>query len=246
MKYLLFLPALLFAVLLSSCSNDQLEVEVAPLERDLLITWIALERGDSTIAENYHQTAQEKWSKLRQKFRLGLLTEAEKRSVAMVTLWTHNLDHAFTQNQPDYALVNILHLQNQLKTLRPRYGIIHPADQLYEFNYSWDQIRETCEDQMMCLLEWNEFEAIYEKADSQWRSFQKTRPTHNDQVFPGLGSNSTSAEQSALALTQALDDFGQLLENANHTILTEPAKVVKSAFLDYLAVIVVYPSAELQ
>jgi hypothetical protein len=231
--------------MLSSCTDDQL-VEVAPLEHDLLITWIALERGDSVTAGSYHETAQVKWGKLRQKFRLALLTDAEKRSVGMVNLWINNLDLAFTQNQPKNALVNILHLQNQLKTLRPRYGIVHPADQLYEFNYSWNQIRETCEDQMMCLLEWKEFEAIYEQADGQWKSYQRTRPLHNDLVFPGLGNNSTSAEHSALALTQALDGFGQELEKANHTILTAPAQAVKSAFLDYMAVIVGYPGAELQ
>ncbi|WP_020570878.1 hypothetical protein [Neolewinella persica] len=243
MKCLYLLPALVLALMLSSCTNDQL-VEVAPLERDLLITWIALERGDSTIASSYHQSAQAKWGKLRQKFRLALLTEAEKRSVSLVNLWTNNLNIAFTNNQPQNALVNIQHLQNQLKTLRPRYGIVHPADHLYEFIYSWDQVGETCADQMMCLLEWKEFEALYEQADSQWRSFQKTRPLHHDLVFPGIGNNSTSAEHSALALTQALENFGQLLDEADHTILLAPSEAVKSAFLDYVAVIVAYPGAE--
>ncbi|MFK8164015.1 MAG: hypothetical protein AB8H12_16340 [Lewinella sp.] len=244
MKHLYLLPAILFATILSSCTNDQL-VEVAPLERDLLIVWIALERGDEANARNYHQAAQVKWGKLRQKFRMAPLTEAEKRSVAMVNLWTNNLELSFRHDQPKNALVNILHLQHQLKTLRPRYGIVHPADQLYEFNYLWDQIRETCEDQMMCLLEWKEFEGIYERAEDQWRAYQKTRPLHNDLVFPGLTNNSASAEYNALALTQALEAFGQQLGSANHTILTEPAGVVKAAFLDYVAVIVAYPAEDL-
>lgn len=244
MKYLYLLPALLLIGILSSCTNDQI-VEMAPLEHDLLITWVALERGDSAIAHTYNEAAQVKWGKLRQKFRLGLLTEAEKRSVGMVNLWMNNLDLAFNYDQPEKGLVTILHLQNQLKTLRPRYGIVHPADQLYEFNYSLGRIRETYQDQMLCLLEWKEFVGIYEQADKQWRDYQRTRPAHADLVFPGLGSNSTTAEYGALALTQALDKFGEQLDNADPTVLPAPGEVVRSAFLDYMAVVVAYPGAEL-
>lgn len=244
MKFLYLLPALLLLGFLSSCTDDQI-VEMAPLERDLLITWVALERGDSAIAHTYNTTAQEKWRKLRQKFRLGLLTEAEKRSVGMVNLWMNNLDLAFSYDQPQKGLLTIQHLQNQLKTLRPRYGIVHPADQLYEFNYSLGRIRETYQDQMLCLLEWKEFVEIYEQAHKQWRDYQRTRPAHADLVFPGLGNRSTTAEYGALALTEALDEFGEELDNADPTLLLIPGDKVRSAFLDYMAVVIAYPGVEL-
>lgn len=244
MKYLYLFPTLLLAILFSACTNDQL-VEIAPLEHDLLITWIALERGDPAIARRHQQTASVKWERLLQKYRVGLLTEAEKRSVGMVNLWMNNLDVALSHDQPQTALVTILHLQHQLKTLRPRYGIAHPADQLYEFNFTWGQVRETYQDQMMCLLEWKEFVGLYEQSNKYWQNYQRTQSAHADLVFPGLGNNSTTTEYSALALTQALNNFGQHLEQADHTILAEPGEAVRSAFLDYVAVVVAYPGREL-
>lgn len=244
MKSLYLFPTLLLALVFAACTNDQL-VEIAPLEHDLLITWIALERGDSAIARRHQLAASVKWERLLQKYRTGLLTEAEKRSVGMVNLWINNLDVALTHDQSQTALVTILHLQNQLKTLRPRYGITHPADLLYEFNYDWGRVRETYQDQMMCLLEWKEFVGIYEQASVHWQNFQRAQPAHADLVFPGLGTNSTTTEYSALALTQALNNFGQYLEQADHTIMAGPGEEVRSAFLEYVAVVVAYPGREL-
>ncbi len=235
---------LLLTLLIYSCTEDQL-VEVAPLEHDLLITWIALEKGDSSIVDMYEESAQVKWRRLRQKFRTALLTEEEKQTVGMVNLWMDNLDRAVINDQPEKALVTVLHLQNQLKTLRPRFGIIHPADQLYSFNYSWDRIRETSHDQMMCLLEWKEFVEIYQQAKQQWQDYQKTHPNHSDLVFPGHGNNSAAAESGTLALTRALEDFGQLLEKADHTIMAAPSERVKTTFIDYLAIITNYPEFNL-
>ncbi len=47
-----------------------------------------------------------------------------------------------------------------------------------------------------------------------------------------------------MAFTQALDELGQQLEHADPTVLVEPGDVVRSAFLDYMAVVVAYPSLQ--
>lgn len=232
---LFVLPLLLF-----TCTQDEI-AQVGPLEHDLIITWLALEKGDTAITQTYNDRSQKEWLRLRAKFNANLLTGAEKQSVFRVSLWLNNLNSAIEYGQRGKALQSITLLQNELKVLRPRFGIIHPADQLYEFNASWGRVQETCNDQMMCLLEWKEFEELYEQSLDYWKGYQRSHPNYSDAIFPGHGNNSAAAEAAAVALDQALNDFGKLLPASDHTITAGPAADIKAMFLDYLAVIVAYP-----
>lgn len=234
------LTALLLSLVVLSCTPDH-AAEVGPLEHNLIITWLSLEKGDTNVTTTYNGLAQQDWQQLRTKLPGVLLTDAEKQSVARVSLWMFNLQNAVRYQQQGKALQSLDLLQNELKVLRPRYGIIHPADQLYAFHLSWKRVEETCNDQMMCLLEWKDFEELYEQSLQIWQTYQRSHPNYSDEVFPGHGNNSAAAEAATVALNQALVEFGTLMEASDHTLTTGTAQEIRLLFLDYLAVIVGYP-----
>ena len=60
------------------------------------------------------------------------------------------------------------HLENarfEWNDLRHRYDMTYLIDYAYEFQMSWDIVRETVSDPVLCWLEWQEFEAQVEDAE---------------------------------------------------------------------------------
>lgn len=244
MKLLYRLGPAVFLLALFSCTTDQL-VKADNLERELLITWVALERNDFAVAKSFNQSTQQSWAASREQYKDVPLTASQQRSVTLIHKWMDNLDFCVRYGQRDNALISIQLIQHEIRTVRPRSGQPHPADLLYSFYLDWQEVREVSHDQMMCLLDWNEFEGLYELADKEWHTYQNAQGQHSDGLtFPGLGSNSLQAEQGAVALSKSLDEFAESLREGNHTLTRAPGDKVHRLFIDYLAVILEYPGIE--
>ena len=81
-------------------------------------------------------------------------SSALRQSADRVNLWMLNLRNAVKYDQPTRAMMAINLMQNELRVLRPRFGMNHPADHLYDFYYQWQDVVAASNDPMMCLLEW--------------------------------------------------------------------------------------------
>ncbi|MEM9259784.1 MAG: hypothetical protein AAGA62_09070, partial [Bacteroidota bacterium] len=147
MGLLLLCGLFLSLLLLNRCSADQLEA-ADTLERQVLITWIALERGDMPLATQYSENVHHNWRRLRKTYGQLTLTQDEKRFLHLLDLWTHKLLTAIKYEQRDNALVAISLIQDELQRTRPRYGLHHPADGLYAFFHTWEDITEASNDPM--------------------------------------------------------------------------------------------------
>jgi len=150
-RILLLMVLVVFA---THCSNDQV-IEMENLERDLLLTWIALEREDASQVETYNSATQQDWLLLSRQYGNAPMKPALRQSAARVNLWMLNLRNAVRYDQPKRAMMAINLMQNELRTLRPQMGIHHPADRLYDFYYQWQDVVAASNDPMMCLLEWS-------------------------------------------------------------------------------------------
>ncbi|SER03522.1 hypothetical protein [Neolewinella agarilytica] len=232
---LLLLPALM-----TNCSEDQI-VEMENLERDLMLTWIALEREDEPQIAAFNDATQKDWQLMSQQYRQLRMSPAVRQSAGRINLWMVNLKNAVRHNQPKRAMMAVSLMQNELRTLRPQMGINHPADRLYDFYYQWQDVVAASNDPMMCLLDWNEYEERYELAAKSWTEYVAARPRFSDTLFPGYGRNAIDAEEAAVAMTGSLRQFGLILEQADHTLAAEPSRMIDDLFFDYLAVVTDYP-----
>lgn len=231
---------ILLPVVLTNCSEDQI-VEMENLERDLLLTWIALEREDGPQIAAFNSATQKDWVLLSQQYRYATMKAPVRQSAGRVNLWMLNLRNAVHNNQPKRAMMAISLMQNELRTLRPQLGISHPADRLYDFYYQWQDVVAASNDPMMCLLDWNEYEERFELAEKSWKEYVAARPRFSDIIFPGYGRNANDAEAAAVAMTGSLDRFALILEQADHTLAAEPSRMIDDLFFDYLAVVTDYP-----
>ncbi len=224
----------------ANCTADDVR-ETAPLERKLLIGWVATERGDREVTERFNREAQADWQRLVKKYRKTILTRNEAHSVGRLDRWMSALDDQTGRGARQSARMYYDLILNEIRTLRPRYDLHHPADRLYDFYYDWERVVEVSNDQMMCLLEWGEFRELCNGATGSWTSYRQTSPGHHYDLFPGLGNNSTRSEAAGRELTLALDEFDRLLQLADHTRTVAPAERIRHQFFDYLAVILDYP-----
>lgn len=214
------------------------------LERQLIITWVALERGDELISREYNNKAQDKWIGLRADLTARDLPKRIQHSVSLMNFWMLGLNNAINNELPQRACMNITLMQQELRTVRQQSGSPHPADALYDFYYSWKDVTEASNDPMLCLLEWGEYEDLVRQASKQWQTFNAGKPLYFDGVFPGYGTQSVAAENVGLLISQKLAEFEDLLRRADHTIAAAPSRELETLFFDYLAIITDYPKAE--
>jgi hypothetical protein len=236
-----YLILLFVALFVTRCSEDQV-IEMETLERDLLLTWIALEREDAPRVAAYNATTQQDWTLLQQHYGNTPMRPALSQSYARVNLWMLNLQNAVSDNQPKRAMMAINLMQNELRVLRPKLGMNHPADRLYDFYYQWQDVVAASNDPMMCLLEWNEYEERYELAAKSWKEYAAARSRFSDTLFPGYGQYASDAETAALAMTRSIEAFSTILEKADHTQAAAPSLIIDDLFFDYLTVVTAYPA----
>jgi|GEM_PF-5796888 hypothetical protein len=232
---------LLTVVFLTRCSEDQV-IEMESLERDLLLTWIALEREDAPRVTAYNTAVQQDWLLLQRHFDSKQVSPALRQSAMRVNVWMLKLRNAVDYQQAKRATVAINLIQNELRRLRPQYGMNHPADRLYDFYYQWQDVVAASNDPMIELLEWKEFEKCYELAVRSWAACVAAQPRFSNTLFPGYGQNAGGTEAAALTITRSLEYFTTILGGADHTLAAEPSQKINALFFDYLAVVTAYPS----
>lgn len=235
------LTLLLIVSLLTRCSEDQL-IEMDSLERDLLLTWIALEREDTTQIAEYSAIAQQNWLLLQRHYGSARVRPAFLQSAMRVNMWMLKLRHAVDYKQPEQASVAIHLMQNELRILHPQLGTTHPTDHLYDFYYQWQDVVAASNDPMVELLEWKEFEECFELATQSWTAYVAKRPYFSNTLFPGYGQNASNSEVASLAMTRSLEHFATLLEEADHTLVADLSRKIDKLFFDYLAVVTAYPT----
>jgi hypothetical protein len=215
---------------------------VETLERDLLLTWIAVEREDSQRLAAFNAAAQRDWTVIVRNYGDVSMRPDLRYAAVRVGLWMPTLDYAASGGDFYRANMVINLVQNELRVLRPQYGLDHPADRLYDFYFQWQDVVAASNDPTMCLLEWNEYEERVELAAKTWREYLAARPRFSDYLFPGYGHNAQASEVAGLTMTESLNYFETLLEQADHTLAAEPSRMIDDLFFDYLAVVTAYPT----
>ncbi|WP_104418208.1 hypothetical protein [Neolewinella xylanilytica] len=241
--YRLAFPLLLFACL-TGCTEDFF-VDLEPLERDLLGVWVAAERQDTTSLSIFNDRAQLIWRRNGRKFAGMTLSREEQVAIRLTEVWMKGLDEAVefrNFRQVDHQLAQ---LHATLRELRAPLVEAHPADQLYAFDDRWGWVEEISHDQLMCLVEWSEYEEAFQAAKTTWRHFRTLAPGHAENLFPGLAATAPEAEITAIAVDAELVLFEDILSLGNHTLTTETCGTVRQRFLDHVAVLIGYPEADI-
>lgn len=238
-----FLIMLVGSVGLPGCTEDQL-LDMESFERNLMLSWIAVNRKDGQQLSTFNAAAQREWSTIVRSYGNHLMRPELRDAAVRVGFWMPMLNDAVAAVHFPRATMLINLIQNELRVLRSQYGIRQPADDLYDFYFQWQDVVAASNDPMICLLEWSEYEERVDMATRTWQSFITTNPRFSSYLFPGYGRNAQNAEAGGVAISQKLSAFVSLLDQSNHTLAAEPSRKIDTLFFDYLITITAYPEAD--
>ncbi|WP_116108642.1 hypothetical protein [Lewinella sp. IMCC34191] len=236
--------SLLFGGLCLRCTEDFF-VDLEPLERELIGVWVATERQDSSSLAAFNGGAQLIWQRNYRKYAGMTLSQEEKVALRLTEVWMNGLDAAVRQGNFRQIDLQLAQLHTTLRELREPYADRHPADLLYEFDDRWNWVEEISHDQMMCLVEWSEFEDAFRFALTSWEGFRSQASRRGGVLFPGIGRAAPAAERTALAVDEELEHFRELLTRGDHTLTTASSEAVRLRFLEYVAVLIDYPKPDI-
>ncbi len=240
---LLFLALIPLYLLSVGCSEETF-VQLEPLERELLVVWIAAERNDLTVLQSENARAQQSWQKAQKKYAAMPLSPAETDALQVTDRWMSRVDASVKEGKPEQVKEELMRLHHKLRELRAPFYDGHPADYVYVFHEQWMWVEQISHDQMMCLVEWSEYEDAYRFAKGSWSQFRSTAMQQPNVLFPGLHANAAEAEFTGVEVDRELDRFEILLSTGNHTLTTTTTEEVRRRFFDHLAILVGYPSSQ--
>ena len=243
MSRLLPLIYLLVLALSATACTEDFFVDTEPLERELLGVWIAAERDDITVLNAYNAEAQDRWQGNRERFADSSLSPAERGALRLTDRWMRELDVAVTTGDLPRVRYQLRELRAAVRELRGPVVADHPADLLYAFDEQWGWVSDISHDQMMCLVEWSEYEDAYREARSTWRRFGGLPLVSHRDLFPGYGDNAGAVEFSRTELDREFAEFERLLERGNHSLTTRTTEEIERRFFDHLALLIGYPVA---
>jgi hypothetical protein len=238
-------PFVLLSILLLAlgCTVEQ-EDRMQDFERPLLLTWIAVQDEDWDAASNYSNALQTEWAALQADYG-NLANDAEWRQYfRAIDLWQEKLVAAIQDRELREAESRIYQIQDELSSLRLRYGILSPADPLYDFRRRWDSVVQISYDPMLCRYEWGEFETIVAEAEQSWQHFLAVGPAYYPELFPTDPARRNELNALADQLSQRIADYRRLLREGDQTLAQEPSQEIRQLFYEYLAILTGFPRRE--
>lgn len=241
MGRLIFFGSLFLIAL--ACTVEQ-EDKMQDFERPLLRAWVAIELADWDAAQSYNLDLQQEWTTLRSEYG-NLANQPEWRQYFQaIDLWRNKLSTAIQARDLRQAESRIYQIQDELSSLRLRYGILSPADPLYDFRRRWDSVVQINHDPMLCRYEWNEFEQIVAEAEQSWLDFRDTGPAYYPELFPTDPAHREDVNKLADQLTRRLADYRKLLREGDQVLAQAPSQEIRQLFYDYLSLLSGFPRSQ--
>ena len=213
-------------------------------ERPLLRTWVAVYQQDGEAARTYNAALQQEWAALQNEYG-NLANNPEWRQYfRSIDLWREKLDAAIQARNLRQAESRIYQIQDEVSSLRLRYGILSPADPLYDFRRRWDNVIQISHDPLLCLYEWEEFELIVAEAEQAWLDFRAAGPAYYPDLFPTDPARTAELNDRAAQLASSLAAYRQLLREGDQTLAQEPSRKIRRLFYEYLAILIDFPRRE--
>ena len=238
-----YLPILLL-LLVASCTIEQ-ENRFNDFEAPLLLTWVALQQRDEAAALQYNGELQQQWALLDSEYGHLANQREWRRHFQSIDLWLDKLDAAIDAKAWRQATVRVLQIQDELRSLRIRYGMESPADRLYDVHRRWESVTQISYDPMLCLYEWNEYEQIVAQAGQAWRDWLASGPAYYPELFPGTRHQQEAlVRERADSLTLMIAEFESLLREGDQALTQAPSSEIQQLFYRYLTALTGFPTRE--
>lgn len=231
---------LLAALLMTSAEKQDVRPAMVQFDRAFLPAL------DYTIQVNTHDAKRAvfylefRWRRLRSQ--LAHQYPGEKETLRRIDKWLGDAYYAIDANHPYTAANQLEHVKYELMVLRSHHDIDYYLDDLYDFQGGLELLTEAAADEMLCLMEWEEFEALGQKLRLEWQYIMR-KPF--DEALHGFDQQQASRlkyEQRAMA--EAMHAFAKATKRADRAEAEKAARVLMPRLKEVLKLFGDYHSTQ--
>ena len=142
---------------------------MAPFDRAMIPLWGHLQEQNMPKAKRAVLNVAFQWQRMENHLKNAYPERVEwAATFERVEHWLDDVYAAVDYNCAALALNQLGHVKYELAVLRSQYGIEYYFDDLYELEEQIAWVAEVADDAMLCLFEWQEFEALVDQLNQSW------------------------------------------------------------------------------
>ena len=201
-------------------------------------------KGDMVHAKSAVFSLSTKWQTLRHQTQRVLPEDLDwQEGLRRTDRWLSDAIMSIDDNRQEYALAELDHIRYELAEIRRHKGIPYYLDDLYEFHGNTEEVYDVASDDMLCLLEWKEFETLVIKLNQQWQAIQK-KPIDTD-LFEIKSIQQGRVELMQRMITIQMEKVMDALYCDTHFEVARRVKTVEISFMKMLCDFGRFPDTEI-
>ncbi len=229
-----FLLLIIGFLLVNACQTKDLQKDMIQFDKAYIPLLYHVYHHNAPAAKQAVFSLAFEWQKFNQNYKghvQGSLDWTE--TFRMVDGWLQDAFIAVDANQWDLALVQLDHVRFEWMELRMRHRIPYYLDNIWEFQMAYDLVIEVAKDPYLCLLEWQEFEALVTDLNNLWYPAEKEMPAVAIWGWDQATFEKFEADRRIIA--QCLADFTASVECADRENLALDCEDINPALWRIIA-----------
>ena len=231
MKFLVRVVSIIILTsLITGCETTEIRKAMVHFDRAFIPVLAYTYEGDIHQAKRSVFYLEFQWQKVKKQYQ-GYLPD-EKERLNRVDNWLGDAYFAIDANKPLTAANQLEHVKYEFMELRRKYGVDYYLDGLYEFQDAIALLAEAAEDEMMCLMEWGEYEHLLYQAMDDWQVIRAKKLDAELFEFDEARLRQLVAKQDAMQAV--LDQYAETFSCANRKQLAIASQSLQPVFFDVL------------
>lgn len=224
-------------IALLACSNStsqqiELQKSMAQFDQAFLPMLLYTYEGNTVQAKKMVFYVEFQWQRLKNQHQNQIAEPDWKETFRSVSDWLSDAYYAIDADCPELALSHLEHAKYELIALREQYDIDYYLDDLYDFQTTIDVVYETANDEMLCLLQWEDLEQQVTDANFAWQ-VALAQP-FDKQLFEFDENKEMQRRIAMQAVSDAMGHLNEMLECADREQVALACKKLVPVFMQVL------------
>lgn len=221
----------------SSCEEKNVNVmlnDMAKFDRAFIPVLFYVRNGEMDNAKRSVFFLNHSWQQFNNKYK-GLLPDSDdwQESFRKTDAWLSDAYTSIDANAPLESYIFLDHVRYQLMDIREQNEWEYFLDDIWEFEARIDLVEEVAVDQMMCLLDYCEFEDLVDDMNIAWEAIQIK---NEDKVLFDMDEKDLKMLKfNRQRLEGAIRAFNIAVAEAEGENLAIAATFLQVAYLDYMS-----------
>ncbi|HQU59255.1 MAG TPA: hypothetical protein PLU64_08665, partial [Saprospiraceae bacterium] len=221
---------LLRPVLVRFAQTGEVAPDLARQRLAFLPVLLYAHEGDSYQAKRAVFFLEFKWHQLKDQYQNMLPEEGE--TFNRIDGWLGDAYYAIDANNPGLAANQLEHVKYEMMEIRHRYGVAYYLDGLYAFQSDIGLLHEAANDEMLCLMEWGEFEHLLRQTQAKWEAL--CEQAFDAELYEFDAKKQQQLKEEQRVMREALSQFAEAASYANRLDLAQASSSLQPAFFGVL------------